>query len=119
MGTRLYPLLKEGVTLNKVIGVSDDEYVRWCELKAEYENCVIDIEEFFERVYSEGYEAVRYLNSFELFGWGKFDCLDCMRGEDGYVTNCGDLTDMGQVALLLDINGVSADLSLIRGVYWC
>jgi hypothetical protein len=118
MGVRLYPYLKEGVTLNQVIGVSDADYQRWVELEAQYKSKEIDSDTYYHLLYSEGWEGVNELNGFDLFGWGKFECLESMRGEDGYVEYTGSLKDMSDIAVLFMINGISCDMSLIKGVYW-
>ena len=115
MGVRLYPKLKEGVTLNQLIDVSDADYQRYLDLKGQNEYQGLSNDDFYTLLYSEGYEGVRAVNSFDLFGWGKFQFLDCMKGEDSY---CGELDDMENVAQLIWINDIQVDLDLIKGVYW-
>jgi len=110
--------LKEGVTLNQLIDVSNADYQRWIELKAQYDSGAMDGDTYYGLLYSEGYEGVREVNSFDLNGWGKFQCLNSMKGEDGYVSYCGELDDIQLVADLIWMNDIQVDLDLIRGVYW-
>lgn len=118
MGVRLYPKLKEGVTLNQLIGVSDADYQRYLDLNAKYDSGAMDGDTYYGLLYSKGFEGVNEVNGFDLFGWGKFEPIACMRGDDGYVSYCGELDDMEKVADLIWLNSIQVDLDLIRGVYW-
>jgi hypothetical protein len=118
MGIRLYPILKEGVTLNRVIGVTDSDYQLYLQLNALYESGAIDSDKYYGLLYTASFEGVNEVNGFTLFGWGKFACLDCMKDDDGYVKDCGTLHDMAKVSTLFNMNGIDCDLSLIDGVYW-
>lgn len=118
MGVRLYPKLKDGVTLNQLIGVSDADYQRFLDLNAKYDSGAMDGDTYYGLLYSKGFEGVNEVNGFDLFGWGKFECLECMKGADGFVEYCGELTDMAKVQILFNMNNIECDLSLIKGVYW-
>jgi hypothetical protein len=116
MGVRLYPILKEGVTLNRVIGVSDADYQRWInfsqELDAIKPRYGEKYDELYQKLYTAEFEGVYRLNSFDLFGWGEFRWLDCMSGY------AGELRDIAKVQTLFAINEIGCDISLIEGVYW-
>lgn len=121
MGIRLYPIMKEGHHEAEIIGGSEADVQLLNELEAQRTKGAISMDGFFETLWENPkYEGARYINSFMLNGWGKFYPLPEQRGEDGYLTYCGDLKDMERVELLFAINGIDFDevKHLIDGVCW-
>lgn len=118
MGTRIYPIAKEGVKINKFVGASDEMMIAFEAFHGKYQRGEIDAETYYEGIYAS--PTLLELNSFELYGWGKFRALPCMLEEDGYVTPCGTITDPIKVHDLLTINDVNyCEIAhLIDGVCW-
>ena len=117
MGTRIYPILKEGVTNAQLLNISEEVANEFAILKANYDNGVIDADTYYEQVFAN--DEYRTLNSFDLYGWGKFKACDYQLDEDGYVLCCGEEKDASRWKLTLFYNDIECQMPLLDGIYWC
>ena len=116
MGIRLYPILKEGATINKILNVSQKKYQKYLQLQNLKESSP---EEYYDMLSMD--DDLFILNKFDTFGWGSFKPLPEMLGDDGYVLTSGELHDFERIKMLFLDNGIhiSSVFTFIKGVYWC
>ncbi len=114
--------MKAGVNINAITGHSDAEFQAYTELRAKYDSNEMDGEEFYALLFSDGYEAICELNNFDLNGWGKIRPLQCMKNEDGFISDAGELRDRNSLVDLFTINnilmGIGNWFDQIDGVSW-
>lgn len=99
MGIRLYPITAEGIKINKFVGATDEAMISFEFMHGKYQRNEIDGETYYDNISVS--DTLRKLNSFELYGWGQFIPLPSMCDVDGYVGNCGEITDPLKVRELL------------------
>jgi hypothetical protein len=116
MGVRLYPILREGATINHIVNVSSKKYQKYLELQKLKESSP---EEYHDMLSMD--DELFILNKFDTFGWGTFIPLPEMLDEDGYVLSNGELRDFDRIKMLFLDNGIhfSHVFLFIDGVYWC
>jgi hypothetical protein len=140
MGVRLYPIAKKGVSdvevYNAVAPAFDmptltlERFEVYKSLNARYEANELTGDEYYETLYNGSNDDINSYSSFVLFGLGKFNGIPSQLDEDGYLSYCGDITDLKLVNELAMANvghklGVTmglislVDSNLIDGVYWC
>ena len=110
MGVRLYPILKENVTLDQFLNVPEGTEER---VKAHEQNYPKDSTDFvaYEEWYAEMDEDMSKLYNFKLFGWGKF--YPCSWQMDGqYLMNSGAERDSNKWKDVFLINGGRFDIAL-------
>lgn len=121
MGTRLYPIMKQGHNQAEIVGATDIDVKLLEQLEADRKSGLIDDDGFYDALFNNPkYAKAHELNSFDLFGWGKFRPIEEQLGADGYLTCTGSLNDMNRVELLFIINDIDFDSisHLIDGVCW-
>ena len=139
MGVRLYPLAKKGVSQVEVFNavapaldmptLTPERFEVYETLNARYEANEVSCDEYYETLYNGLNDDINAYQSFILNGFGKFRSIPCQLDEDGYLSYCGDITDLKLVNDLAMANmgdkweitlGLSALVKsdLIDGVYW-
>jgi len=85
MGVRLYPILKEGVTLEQFLNLPEGTQARFeaHEAKRPSGSDFMAYDEWHKGM-DDDMEAI---NSFNLYGWGKFSPCDYQK--DGQYVSCG------------------------------
>ena len=111
MGVRLYPILKEGVSTAQFLGHDESVQSRLDELESRKESGEITMDDFFETLYSEGYEKENEVNGFNLFGWGK----QLPHWAEDY---CGSEENPELWVPYINAIDPSVDTNLMVGVQW-
>jgi len=139
MGVRLYPIAKQGVSevevYNAVANALDmptltpERFEVYETLNSRYEANEVSCDEFYETLYNGSNDDLNAYQSFTLDGFGKFKPISCQIDKDGYLSYCGDITDLKLVNDLAMTNMghkwevtlgliTLVDANLIDGVYW-
>jgi hypothetical protein len=125
MGVRLYPIAKAGVSnvevFNRVASIygskplSPERLEAYTSLVAKRESGEIDSDEYFETLYNGSNDDIQAFNSFELFGFGKFQsAFEAHRDYSG--------EERGEygVHYLCVMNDIPTEVKeLVDGFYWC
>ena len=103
MGVRLYPILKQGVTIAELLGLPNEAQERYNNHNANRPTDLMDMD-----AQSDWYDAmdedVEAINCFENNGWGKF--YPCDWQKDGqYVSNSGSEMDRNKWVDVFITNG--------------
>jgi hypothetical protein len=116
MGIRLYPKTTNELSLEKLAGVTPGTTQRLQALRKEIGvdegKDFFDNQDRYEKFHNAKTEEMDQLDSFLLFGWGKFDDAGVA------IEEYGSLTDKEKIEILFKRNGIHADLDLCEGVYW-
>lgn len=119
MGIRLYPRTNDVAKLEKLAGVPAGTHTRLKELQAAHKAPEGASYHEADAAYGRLFDAmsaepnVDRLDSFILSGWGKRYSPE-HQDENGY----GHVDDVGVIARIFDMHGITADPALTEGVYW-